>query len=157
MFYKIKNYINNLNRRDVIIGAVLLFTFILAYTGKAGLTPVATGAFFIFGGIFLYKMFDNLSLGKRLFLDKRLLIPFCLIILSIVASFFWLNNYYLAARILSAFIIFGVMIFGLIALSYLNKVNVKLKCFLIIISAINFFIAIMTLSRGVGVAILLSE
>src|SRR3989344_426671 len=213
MFYKIKNYINNLNRRDVIIGAVLLFTFILAYTGKAGLTPVATGAFFIFGGIFLYKMFDNLSLGKSLFLDKRLLIPFCLIILSIVASFFWLNNYYLAARFLAAFIIFGVMIFGakrinpgvvvlflaaisalnlglafwdifnyfdggairltgfvgytntlglystvfgLIALSYLNKVNVKLKWFLIIISAINFFIAIMTLSRGVGVAILLS-
>lgn len=215
----VKNYFNNLNKFSFTVGLILFVTGILAYIGGAGLTVIATSALFIFAGIFLYNFYYQSNFEKNF--DKKIFIPFCLILLSIIVSFFWVDNYYLTVRFLAGFLIFGGMVFavkrikpssvilflstislmnfglaiwdifnyptggvirlagfvgyvntlglysivfGLVALSYINsytdklnnKLNTKLNWFLIIVTGINFFVAFMTLSRGTGVAVIVS-
>lgn len=219
----VKNYFNNLNKFSFTVGIILFVTGILSYIGGAGLTIIATSSLFIFAGIFIYNFYYQSNFEKNF--DKKIFIPFCLILLSIIFSFFWVDNYYLTVRFLAGFLIFGgivfavkrikpssvilflstlslmnfglaiwdifnyptggvirlagfvgyvntlglySVVFGFIALSYINsyvnklenkintKLNTKLNWFLIIIASINFFVAFMTLSRGTGVAVIVS-
>jgi hypothetical protein len=212
MINTIKNYFSGLNRQTVIIGSILVITFILAGVSASGLSLLGTGAIFMFSGVLFYKKFNLNNEGFTI--EKRILIPALIILATALASVFFADNHYLALRaFLTIVVLFAVIVsaknisknqlsigvsaisiatflyaiyeyfstvsttvirlegfagyantfglyatvFGLIALycaSYIN--SKKLKWLMFLIASMDFFVAFMTLSRGVLLAVIIS-
>lgn len=209
---KVKNYLMSLNRQMVIIGSILVMSFVLAGTSASGLSLLGAGAMFMFAGVLFYKKFN--LLGEGFNIDKRILIPAILILIVAGVSIFTAQNHFLAVRAFLTIVVFFtviasaknisknefsigvatisiatflyslyeyfttnsptvirlegyagyantfglyVAVFGLVALYHAGFAKkAKLKWLMLIVSGMNFFVAIMTLSRGVLLAFVVS-
>jgi hypothetical protein len=212
MLNKIKEYFVGLNRQTVIIGSILLVTFIISGVSASGLSLIGAGSIFMFAAVLFYKKFNPQQEGFTI--GKRLLIPAILLVIVSGASIFFADNHYLSIRAFLTIIAFFAVIvaskniskselaigvctisivtfilaiyeyfttfstsvirlegfagyantfglyatmFGLTALYCASNTNkTKVKWFIFLISAMDFFVAFMTLSRGVLLAVVVS-
>ncbi len=212
MISKIKSYFTGLNRQTVIIGSILVMTFVVAGVSASGLSLLGAGAMFMFAGVLFYRKF-NLN-GEGFTIDKRILIPAIILIIIAGLAMFFADNSYLAFRaFLTMIVLFAIIVsaknisksefsigvsaisiatflysiyeyfttssltvirlqgyagyantfglyatvFGLIALYYASLANKnRAKWFMFIVAGLDFFVAFMTLSRGVLLAVVIS-